>query len=178
MSVILLSTFAAEEATGLATLGINPKALLLQAATFVILYFLFRKFAMAKVVKTLEDRRAKIQEGLDNADLMQKELADLEVKTEEQLKAARVEGDAVIAKAHEESGHLIAEAEKSAVKRAENIIIDSHRTTEANVSKARTELKNELLDMVVNATETVLDEKIDLKKDGQLIEKALTGVKK
>jgi F0F1-type ATP synthase membrane subunit b/b' len=68
VSVQFLSTFAAEESTGLASLGIDPKALLLQAGTFLILYLLFKKFAMAKVVKTLADESKRLTKVLANAD--------------------------------------------------------------------------------------------------------------
>jgi len=177
VSVEFLTIFAAEEATGLATLGINFKALLLQAGTFLILYLLFKKYALAKVVKTLDDRRKKIEEGLSNAELMEKRLADLDIKTEEQFKAAREEADAVIARAHAESGNIIAEAEASAAKRAEGLIEDARRTMEADIVRARKDLRKEMLELITTATETVLEEKIDNKKDSQLIERALAGVK-
>jgi F-type H+-transporting ATPase subunit b len=178
VSVEFITTFAAEEATGLASLGINFKALLLQAGTFLILYLLFKKFAMAKVVNTLAERRDKIDEGLANAELMEKRMAELEVKTEEQLKQARAQADEVIAKAHEDSGHLIAQAEEAAAKRAEGMIEDARKTMSADLAKVKKDLRGEMLDLIATATETVLGEKIDSKKDTELIERALAGVKK
>lgn len=175
MSVNYISIFASEEATGIASLGINVKALLLQAGTFLILYLLFKKFAMAKVVKALADRREKIDEGLANADLMEKRIAELKVTTEEKLAEARAESEAVIARAHEESGKLIAQAEAAAAKRAESMIDDARKTMEADIEKVRRELRKEMLNLVTAATESVLDEKIDDKKDAKLIERAIAG---
>ena len=178
MSVLMLTTFAAEEATGIASLGINLKALLLQTGTFLILYLVFRKFAMAKVVKTLADRRAKIEEGLANADLMEKRLAELKQTTEEKLKEARKTADGIIADASDEASRLIAKAEENAAKRVDTMIADAHKTMDANVAKARKELRGEMLSLITTATETILDEKIDDKKDSKLIEKAMAGVER
>ena len=176
MSVNQISQFAAEEATGIATLGIDVKALLLQAGTFLILYLVFRKYALGKVVHALADRREKINEGLDNAELMEKKTAELKEEVEAELKRARIEAEGIVAKAHEESGLLINKAEEEAAERAETIIVDARRTTEADVKKAKKQLRTEMLELVATATETVLDEKIDQQKDGKLIEKALAGV--
>jgi phosphoglucomutase len=73
--------------------------------------------------------------------------------------------------------NMITDAEEAASKRAEDMIADASRTMEADIVKARAELRKEMLNLVTAATETVLDEKVDSKKDGQLIEKALAGVK-
>ncbi len=177
MSEQVLTILAAEEATGIATLGIDIKALLLQAGTFLILYLLFRKYALAKVVKALADRRETINEGLDNAELMEKRVAELREDTEAKLKQARVQADGIIAKAHDESGGLIQQAEEEASKRAEALISDARKTIEADALKAKKALRSDVLELVTSATETVLGEKIDDAKDAQLIEKAVAGVK-
>jgi hypothetical protein len=46
---ILVSKFAAEEG-GIAALGVDGKALVLQIITFVLVFWLLKKFAMPKIV--------------------------------------------------------------------------------------------------------------------------------
>ena len=45
-------------------------------------------------------------------------------------------------------------------------------------ARARKQLEGELAGLVADATEAVIDEKIDAKKDAQLIERALKGKEK
>lgn len=163
----------AAEATGVAVLGIDPLAIALQAGTFLLLFFIIRKFALAKIVKNLEDRRVTIEEGLSNAHEMEQKKVELEQQNEQIAKSARKQADDVIGKSHEEAGAIVAEAQMKATKQADDIVEKAKAQAADEKNKARKELKSELLGLVAEATETVLDEKIDLKKDKNLIENSL-----
>ena len=166
-----------EAAGGLSEFGIDPIKIALLAGVFVILYFLLKKFALEKIVKTLEDRHQTIAEGLANAEKVSKQLQDAEVKQAEMLKNARTEADGIIAQAQKESGAMIKEAEDRATVKAEKIVADAKAHLDSEVSRAREELKKETLKLVAQATSVVLQEKIDSKSDEQLIKRALEGVK-
>ena len=61
----LLTSFgAAEETKGIGALGIDALAILAQAATFLILFLIIKKFALEKIVATLEKRRKTIDDGV------------------------------------------------------------------------------------------------------------------
>src|SRR5688572_14347784 len=53
------------------------------------------------------------------------------------------------------------------------MIEDAHNKIEADVKKAKANLQSEVKSLVAQATEAILDEKIDQKKDAALIEKAI-----
>ena len=85
----LLMRFASEtaEKEGIAVLGIDIKAILLQAGTFVLLYLIIKKFALRGIVDTLEKRRKTIDKGVSLGLEMQhaktnfdKELKDMQHK--------------------------------------------------------------------------------------------------
>lgn len=178
MNVSLITNFAAEEVTGIGSLGLDWKVMLLQAGTFIILFIIFKRYAMDKVVKILDDRHNKIDQSLKTADAIEKRSARTGKETEKILSEARKDADVVVAKAHEEAGQILKEAEDKATKKQEKMVSEAEAKIEADIKKAKEELKGELLELVAEATETVLVEKIDVTKDEKLIKRSLAEAKK
>lgn len=169
----ILAATGGDEPQGIAALGIDPWAILAQGLTFLLLFFLVKKFALGKIVTTLEDRRKTIEGSLDKAEELNKQNEEAEKRVGALLGKARKESEEIIAKTREESAVMIADAEKAAGEKAEKIVADGKLQIEAEVVKARSALKKETLGLVAAATEAVLSEKVDAKKDEKLIEKAL-----
>jgi len=97
---VLLASEAAAEATkegGVAVLGLNAGALILQIATYVIVFLILKKYAFGPIIKTLEDRRVKIEGGLATADKMERAKQELEEHKEKVLTEARKEAAKIVA---------------------------------------------------------------------------------
>ncbi len=168
-----LAATASEEPQGIAALGIEPLAILAQGITFITLFFLIKKFALGKIVNTLEQRRITIEESLDKAEELNKQNQEAEKRVNELLGQARKESEEIITKSREEAGAIVATAENNAETKAEKIIADGKLQIEAEVLKARAALKKETLGLVAQATAAVLEESVDAKKNEALITKAL-----
>ena len=174
---VVLTQMAATEESGVGVVGIDLIAILIQATTFIILFFIVKNFALEKIVKSLQDRKDKIDESLKNAEQIEKVQADTEQKVAALLKDARGQSDQIIADANTEAGAIVNKAEEEANKKADQIIADAQNKLDGDMQKARNELKKEVLDLVVAATETVLEEKADSVSDKRLIEKAIAEAK-
>ncbi len=169
---ILASTETAEP-QGIAALGLNFWTIIAQGATFLVFFLIIKKFAFGKIVDTLETRRKTIESSLDKAEELNKQNEEAEKRVNELLGEARKESEEIINKSREEAGAIVADAESSAVTKAEKIVADGKLQIEAEVIKAREALKKETLELVAVATSTLLEEKIDVKKNEALIKKAL-----
>lgn len=167
----------AEAPEGIAALGLNPWTILAQGATFLVFFLLIKKFALGKIVDSLETRRKTIESSLDQAEELQKQNEEAEKRIGGLLSDARKEAEKIVNKSREEAGATIAAAEKSAGEKAEKIIADGKLQIEAEVIKAREALKKETLGLVAQATEAVLGEAVDAKKSEALIKKALADSK-
>lgn len=177
LPTLLASThFAAEAAAepqGIAALGIDPLAILAQAVTFLILFFLIKKFALGKIVKTLEDRRKTIDKGVLLGIEMEKEKAHLDESVEKLLQQARKDADKIIAGGQSEAGAIIKKAEDDAKRKADALMADAHNRIGEDIERAKTELKKEMVQLVASATGAVIKEKVTATSDGKLIEKIL-----
>jgi F-type H+-transporting ATPase subunit b len=175
---ILANTAPAEEAQGIAALGIDPLAILAQGATFLLFFLIIKKFAFGKVVDTLEKRRKTIEQSLDKAESLTKQNEEAEVRVNELLHQARKDAEEIINKSHEEAGAIVQEAEEKAGVKAEKIVADGKIQIEQQVIKAQEQLKKDTLELVSLATSALLGEKVDAKKHEALVKKALSESKK
>jgi F-type H+-transporting ATPase subunit b len=174
--LILASTEAhgSEESAGLfQALGVNLQLLITQAIAFLILVFILGKFVYPVLMKAVDDRRDQIEAGLKEAKEAEEALATAEAKVADMLADARKEADGILARTHQETSAMVAEAETKAKDRAEQIVKDARAQLDTDVARARQTLKQETIQLVAQATEKIVGEKLDTSKDSGLIASAL-----
>jgi F-type H+-transporting ATPase subunit b len=173
--MLIPTTNFAESSSGLGALGVDGGAFIIQLITFVLAFLVLRRFAFGPILKVLNERRATIESGVKLGEQMQKEKAELEAKAEAMLAKARQEADGIIAGAQDSGRTAIREAEEKARAKAEGIITAAEGRLEQDKARARQALEKEVASLVASATEAVVGEKLDAKKDAALIERSLKG---
>jgi F-type H+-transporting ATPase subunit b len=173
--------FAAEETAAggspLAALGVDGKSFLFQLITFVLVFLLLKKFAFKPITNMLAERRKVIDDGVRMGLRMEKEKAKLDDEVAKVMREARHEADQIIAGAHKESRQVIRDAEKAAQHKADLILADAEVRATEEAAQARRHLEKELVGLVSEATETIVGEKVDAKRDAELVKRAMKGQK-
>jgi F-type H+-transporting ATPase subunit b len=169
--------FGADQSSGIGALGISGSHLVVQLITFVLAYFVLRKYAFGPILKVLQERRDTIEKGVKLGEEMQKERAQLDKKVTQELHKARLDADAILAEAQDNAKLTIREAEDKARTKAAGIVKDAEENADQAIKRARKALESELVSLISDATEAIIDEKVDAKKDAALIDKALAGQK-
>lgn len=168
---------ATAEAGGLTVLGINPVAFLLQLITFAILFFILKRFAFKTIIKMLEERRSTIDKGVDLGREMEAQKQQLDERINQAMHEARNEADKIIAAAHHESGVIIKQAEETATRKTDVMLVDAHAKIGEDIERARAGLEKDMRLLVAEATEAIIGEKLDAQKDASLMERALRKVR-
>ena len=168
---------AADDMQGIGALGIDPWALVAQGLTFLVLFYIVKKFALEKIVSVLQERHKKIDSGVRLGMKMEKEFEELQSKIEAELHKARLEADGILDEARKESTDIIKAAEDKAGHKVEQMLSDAEAKIANDMENAQAKLRSELVDIVADATEVVLEEKLDRDKDLRLIERAIAEVK-
>lgn len=168
---------SSEQPQGIAALGIDPLAILAQSITFLLLFWIIKKFALDKIVKTLENRRQTIDDGVRLGREMEAEKEKLSKKIELELKKARSEADKIIAQSHEDAGGILREAEEATARKVDAMLADAHAKIEEDIQSARIGLEKDIRKLVADATEVIIEQKLDANKDMNLIERALARVR-
>lgn len=154
-------------------LGIDWKLLVEQAIAFLVLVAILGKFVYPALIKSIDDRREAIESGLKEAQQSHEALAKAEAKIEQMIQDARKEADTIVTRGHEEAASLAAELETNAKQRAEHIVSEARSQLDADIVKAREMLKKDTAHLVALATEKIIHEKLDERKDAGLIKQAL-----
>jgi F-type H+-transporting ATPase subunit b len=171
---IPMHTFAADSSSsGLGALGVDGKAFLIQLITFVLAYLVLRRYAFQPILKALRERRETIDKGVKLGEEMQRERTKLDQQIEDALHEARQQADGIIASAQESAREAIREAEDKAREKAAGILKEAEGRIATDTARARKQLEKELVGLISDATEAIIEEKVDAKKDTQLIERVL-----
>jgi F-type H+-transporting ATPase subunit b len=163
----------AESSSGIGALGVDAKAFIIQLVTFVIAFWILQRYAFKPIIKMMDQRRKTIESGVALGEEMRKKQVELDKKVDEELAKARKQADGIIADSQEAGRQITADAEAKAQQKAENILAAADDRIQQDTARARKKLEGELVGLISEATEAIIDEKVDTKKDAQLIDKAL-----
>ncbi len=176
MYLLSVGVFASSS-SGLSALGVSLNALIIQLITFLLAFFVLRKWAFGPIVKILQQRRQVIEDGVKLGDKMRSDEQALEEKIERTLGETRIKADKIIADAQETAKQMVRTAENDAKNRADIVIKEAAEKTKQDLARAKSKLEGEIVGLIAQATSAVLDEKVDAKKDAGLIERAIAGRK-
>lgn len=170
---MIISNFAAESASGIGALGIDFKAFVIQLITFFLAFMVLKKYAFKPIIKVLNERRETIEDGVKLGEKMRQEETKLEAKVAKVLADTRLQADSILADAQEAARQTVRESEDKAKEKAVIILAEAESRIEQETARARKQLEKEIVGLVSDATEAIIGEKVDAKKDSQLIERAL-----
>jgi len=166
--------------SGLGALGVSWSALVIQLITFILGFFVVKKYAVKPIMKVLDDRHQKIETGLKLSEKLIKQEKELQIKVENMIHQARIDADQILADSNEEAQAIVKKAEAEANRRAELIIQEAKERINLETSRAKKELEKDILTLIGDTTEALLREKIDRRQDIELISRLLNdqnGVK-
>jgi F-type H+-transporting ATPase subunit b len=159
----------------LTALGIDGKALALNAAAFLVVVWVMGRFVYPPLMKALDAKRDELEATAKAKQAADKQLHEAEAAAAKIIAEARTAADAVVAEARDEADERIKTAEQKADKQADRIVAEAREQLAQDVAKARRQLKTETAQLVVSATEAVLAEKLDDKHDTALVARVLEG---
>ena len=171
-----LTQFASTEAAGgdiFSTLGIDWRLLVLQIVAFLILVWALGKFVYPWLMKSVDERQAKIEESVKAAELAEKKAESAQEEVAKLLKEARAEAKDIVTTAKDEAAAMVADAEGKAKTRAEKIAKDAHDQIEKDVIAARKALHNDTIELVALATEKIVGKTVNDSIDKKIIAEAV-----
>jgi F-type H+-transporting ATPase subunit b len=132
---------------------------------FLVLVWLLKKFAWKPILKSLNDREAKIADSIATADRVKAEMTQLQSENEALLAQAREERAQLLKEAKETRERMINEAKNKAKEEANRIVADAQIAINNQKMAAITEVKNQVGTLVLEVTEKVLRRELSNKKE-------------
>lgn len=128
--------------------------------SFLVVFFLLKKFAWSPILDMLKERETTIETALQSAEKAKEEMSRLQANNEQLLIEARNERDAIL-KSAREAADLYKAAEKTKADEQVNRMIQVARETINNEKNAAvTELKNEVARLSVEIAEKIIKKEL------------------
>ncbi|HAB18660.1 MAG TPA: F0F1 ATP synthase subunit B [Verrucomicrobiota bacterium] len=137
------------------TFGANWPALISNFISFLIVALVLKKFAYGPVQKLLLERRARIEEGLANAEKTKAELANAQSKAQEILNQASQLGTKMIEEARAAAAAENEKSRQQAITDAQDILAKAKVASEAELARMKVELRREVTRLVVETSAKV-----------------------
>ena len=141
-----------------------------QVVGFLVVLWILRKYAWGPVIDMLEERRAKIQGEFDEIDSKHIEVASIRKQLDERLRGIDQEARERIQAGVAEGEAVGNEVKLKAREEAHAILRRAEEQIERDKDKAQVALRDEMVTMVVAATEKLLQEKLDAETHRSRIE--------
>ncbi len=171
----MVAAAAEEEVSGLPALGFSLPGLIQQLVNFTILLVVLRIFLYPRVLKVLDERKQRIQEGIDRAAQAASAAADSEAEARRVMEQARAEGREATQRAQDAAARLREELEARARADAEQIVTRAREEVAQERDQAIEQLRREFADLTIAAAERVIDQSLDRQAHQRLIDDVLVN---
>ena len=143
--------------------------LIIQLIVFLLLVWFTMKFVWPPLAQALDDRAAKIREGLSAADKAKADLAAANQRVEKELSAARNDAAQRLADAERLAQSMIEEAKGKANEEGAKIVAAARSEAEQESIKAREALRDQVASLAVKGAEQILRREVDAKAHAALL---------
>lgn len=147
-----------------------------QMITFALFVLFTMKYVWPPLMEILEQRRARIAEGLAAAEKSERDLELTQIQIEEQLNIAKKQTADMLESAHRQANTIIEEAKSRAREEGKRLLELSAQEIAQNMEQARQMLLKETSDLVIAGAEKVLDEQLDSEARSRVVNELIGEV--
>jgi F-type H+-transporting ATPase subunit b len=141
---------------------------------FGISLYILWKLAFPRISEALDRRQHAIEESIDHAERVRHEADELRVEYRERLKEAREQAEQILERSRKTAEAREREIQAEAEQRREQLMEQTRRDIEAETRRAIQEIRSEVADLTVLATEKVTRKVLDEDDQRRLVEDALS----
>ena len=141
---------------------------------FLISMYILSKVAFPRIQAALDKRQQAIEDAIDTAERTRTEADKLLAEYRERLHEARGQADDIVARARKTAENNEAESVAEARRKREEMMAQTRRDIEQETRRAIQEIRNEVADLTVLATEKVTRKSLTEADQKRLVEEALS----
>jgi F-type H+-transporting ATPase subunit b len=153
-----------------------PGLMIWTLISFGITFFVLKRVAFGPIQKTIDDRRDRIRQAVEEADNARNEARDLLEQNRAILAQARNESADILAEARKVVDAQMARAKEDAEAERLRRLEDTRKQIEAETARSIDQIRSEVADLTVQATQRVVGKVLDADDQRRLIEEAIDGL--
>ena len=170
------TVFAATEEGGSGSFLVSPDVGLMiwTLLVFALSMFLLSKLAFPRIAAALDKRQRAIEESIDTAERTKREADELLTEYRRRLTEARTQADEIVARARKTGEHQEAESLAEARRKREEMMEQTRREIQTETQRALGEIRSQVADLTVLATEKVTRKSLTDADQRRLVEDAVS----
>lgn len=157
-------------------MNIAIRDIILQIVNFAILLFVLTRFLYRPLLKIMEARSKKIQEGLEAAEKSLEERALAEAQKRKLLSQAEKEAADLLDAARKEAKDASREIVSTAREEAKEAVDKEYRILQAKLGEEEQKARRNIADLVTKTTATLLHTTINQKAHRQIIKEQIDKI--
>ncbi len=150
--------------------------LVVQMLVFIAFVWFTMKFVWPPLVKALEERQAKIADGLAAAERGRKELELAQHRIKDEMKQAKAQASEIIEKANRRAGQILDEAKDDARQEAQHLAKIANEHIAQEVNRAKDTLRKQVATLAVAGAEKILMREIDEQANDALLDNLIKEI--
>lgn len=143
---------------------------------FGVTMFVLSKAAFPKIGAALEKRANAIKENIEASEKQREEADELLEEYRQRLREAREQADDIVARSRKASEAAVAEATAEGKAKREDLVSAARKDIETETRRSLEQIRKEVADLTVLATEKVTRKSLDSADQQRLVEEALAEV--
>ena len=151
--------------------------LIAQMIVFMLLVWFTMKFIWPVLQQAMQEREKRISDGLAAGDEGRRMLQDAEKQSAELVDEGRKKSADILARAQKRHDEIVEEAKQTAKAEGERILSAAQKDIERERSNARESLREQLAQLVLLGTGTILGEEVDAKSHAGFLTKLSSELK-
>jgi F-type H+-transporting ATPase subunit b len=175
-AVPLAAEKAGEESGGSFLVSPGLGLMIWTLVLFLFTMWVLSKVAFPKIQEALDKRAKTISESIEAAERQRKESDELLAEYRGRLSEAREQADDIMARARKSAETAEAEAAAAGKEKREELVEAAKRDIEAETRRSLDQIRQEVADLTVLATERVTRKSLTPEDQKRLVEEALSEV--
>jgi len=143
-----------------------------QLVLFLIAFFVLSRYAFGPILKILEERRKRVEEGMLNAEKIKKQLAEAELRYQEVLRKANDDAQILLEESRKNNEAFSQREMDRAVKESAAIVERARQEIASERNLMVDAVKSEMVSLVIKTTATVVGRVLTPEDQKRLSEEA------
>ena len=143
---------------------------------FAVTFFVLKKVAFKPIQKTIDDRRDRIRQAVEEADNARNEARELLEQNRAILAQARSESADILAETRKVADAQLDRAKQEVEAERQRRLEDTRKQIDAETVRAIGQIRSEVADLTVEATQRVVGKVLDSADQRRLIDEAIEGL--
>jgi F-type H+-transporting ATPase subunit b len=147
-----------------------------QSITFLVFVWFCMKYVWPPLMTALEERKARIADGLAAAERGQKDLELAQARVSENLKDSKQQAQEIINQAQKRANEIVDEAKDIAREEAEKIKSAADSDIEQQINSAREQLRKEVSAIALSGAEQILKREVNAEVHGKVLDDLMAQI--